>query len=55
MLRLIIGNLTISAIEDKFSKITGVKARAVVSQYPEVGQDIDKFSDIRMASYYLNG
>ncbi len=55
MLRLILGNLAINEVEEKFSQITGIKARAIVSLFPEVGQDVDKSSDLNIASHYLNG
>lgn len=55
MLRLILGSLTIGAVEERFSRVTGIKARAIVTLFPEVGQDVDKSSDLNMASYYLNG
>ncbi|HHY23968.1 MAG TPA: NTP transferase domain-containing protein [Clostridiaceae bacterium] len=55
MLRLVFGNLAISAVEERFSRVTGIKARAIVSLFPEVGQDVDKSSDLNMASHYLNG
>jgi len=54
MLHLILGNLEISAVEEKFSRMTGIKARAIVSLFPEVGQDVDKSSDLNTASHYLN-
>lgn len=53
MIRLIMGNLTIRAVEERIFRISGIKAKAVVSLYPEVGQDVDKYSDLNAASYYL--
>lgn len=55
MLCLILGNLAISTIEEKFSGMTGINAKAIITLFPEVGQDIDKSNDLNIASYYLNG
>ena len=53
MVRLVLGNLTIRAVEEKVLRISGIKAKAVVSPYPELGQDVDKYSDLSAASFYL--
>lgn len=55
MVQLMLGNLAISVIERRFSRITGIKARAVVTSFPEIGQDVDKTGDLNMASHYLAG
>lgn len=54
MIRLIIGRITISMVEKKFSEITGINAKAIVSLYPEIGQDVDKTGDVYAATGYLN-
>lgn len=53
MIRLITGTLTISAVERKVHRLLGIKAKAVISAYPEIGQDIDKYSDLSAALNYL--
>jgi GTP:adenosylcobinamide-phosphate guanylyltransferase len=54
MLQLIMGNLAIKRVEERFTRITGLKAKAVVSLFPEVGQDIDKSSDLVTTTQYLS-
>jgi hypothetical protein len=50
---LLIGKLTIERIEKKFSEILNIKAKAVLSRYAEIGNDIDKPSDVLYAEAYL--
>lgn len=54
VIRLLIGNININMIEKKFSEITGINAKAIVSLYPEIGQDVDKTQDVYAAASYLN-
>jgi len=54
MIRLIIGRITINMVERKFTEITGINAKAIVSLYPEIGQDVDKTGDVYAAAGYLN-
>lgn len=54
LVRLLTGTLTISTAEKKFSKITRIKARAVISEYPEIGNDVDKPSDVIVATAHLS-
>ncbi|MDF2523240.1 MAG: molybdopterin-guanine dinucleotide biosynthesis protein MobA [Clostridiales bacterium] len=53
LFRLLIGKLTIDRIEKKFSEILNIKAKAVISTYAEIGNDIDKPSDVLYAEAYL--
>ncbi|MCX7922763.1 MAG: nucleotidyltransferase family protein [Clostridia bacterium] len=54
MLQLLMGTLSINKIEKKFSSIMNINAKAVISQYPEVGSDIDKVGDVVVAAAYLD-
>ncbi len=53
VLELLLGTLTIKKAEERFSKIMGLKARAIISQYAEIGNDVDKPGDIDTAANYL--
>lgn len=44
--RLFPGALRISMLEDAASRMLQAKVRAVVSDYPEIGEDVDKQSDL---------
>lgn len=46
VLRLVIGRATIADAQERFSRLLGMKVRAVVSSHPEVGVDIDHPSDV---------
>lgn len=45
--------LSIQRVEKRVSKVFKVKAKAIISTYPEIGQDVDKESDLHAAKYYL--
>ena len=45
--------LTIFYLEKSVSKMMSAKVKAIVSKYPEIGEDIDKASDIEAAKKYL--
>jgi len=48
LLLFFVGFLTISKVENRFSQILNIQARAIISDYPEIGNDVDKPSDIDM-------
>ncbi len=48
LLRYFFGLLTISLAEERVSKLVGVRGRAVISEYPEIGVDVDKVSDLEL-------
>ncbi|HOJ10869.1 MAG TPA: nucleotidyltransferase family protein [Clostridiales bacterium] len=54
MIKFLMGKVTIDMVEKKFSEITGISGRAVISLYPEIGQDVDKSCDVYAATGYLN-
>ncbi|ADQ04869.1 hypothetical protein Calow_1311 [Caldicellulosiruptor owensensis OL] len=45
--------LSIQKVEKRVSKVFKVKAKAIISTYPELGQDVDKDSDLMVAKFYL--
>lgn len=53
LIRLALGVLTINAVQRKCEKLLGIKAAVVISEYPEVGNDVDKISDIQFVEKYL--
>ena len=53
LIRLALGILTINAVKKKLKKLIGVNAAAVISPYPEIGNDVDKASDIEFVEKYL--
>ena len=46
LIRLALGILTIEAVQKKCEKLLGIKGAVVISNYPEVGNDVDKVSDV---------
>ncbi len=53
LLRLALGILTINMVQKKCEKLLGIKGAVVISEYPEVGNDVDKISDIQFVEKYL--
>lgn len=53
LVRLALGILTINSVKKKLKKLLGVNAAAVISPYPEIGNDVDKVSDIEFVEKYL--
>ena len=53
VLRLLSGNLSIAEVEERMSALLGIKLAAIISPYPEVGNDVDKESDLMLAREYM--
>lgn len=53
LIRLALGILTINAVKKKLKRLLGINAAAVISPYPEIGNDVDKVSDIEFVEKYL--
>lgn len=53
LIKLALGVLTISAIKKKCDKLLSINAEVVISPYPEIGNDVDKISDIEFVEKYL--
>ncbi|HET6276783.1 MAG TPA: nucleotidyltransferase family protein [Candidatus Cybelea sp.] len=47
--RFAVGRLTIAAAEARATRILGAPVRALVSQYPETGVNVDRVSDVELA------
>lgn len=45
--------LTITEAERRFSEIMGMTGKAIVTNYAEIGMDIDKPADLQLAKQYL--
>lgn len=53
LLKLLIGQLTIAELENTVSKILGVPAKALVTEFAEIGFDVDKFDDLALVRQKL--
>ncbi len=53
LLKLVLGLLSIKAAEKKCGRLLGIKGAAIISQYPEIGNDVDKISDVEYVEKYL--
>jgi len=53
LVRLLIGMLSIPKVEARFSQLLDIEAAAIVSPYPEIGNDVDKPSDVEMVNRYF--
>lgn len=53
ILKFVLGLLTISELEERVYKITGFTAAALIFDYPEIGFDVDKPSDLNLIEKYL--
>ncbi len=53
LIKLALGILTIDAIKKKCNKLLNINAAVVISPYPEIGNDVDKISDIEFVKKYL--
>lgn len=54
LIRLALGKLPISKVEDKIQKMFDVRGSAILTDYPEIGNDVDKPSDIEFVNKYLD-
>ena len=50
---LMMGRLTIPELEERVSGLLNIKASAVIVSYPEIGNDVDKPSDLEMVMQYF--
>lgn len=49
------GSLSINIAEKRFFKVVGIRGKGIISPYAEVGVDVDKPEDLRLAQQYLTG
>jgi hypothetical protein len=54
LIRLLMGNLPISRVEDKIQKMFNVRGNAILTDFPEIGNDVDKPSDIEFVNKHMN-
>lgn len=54
LIRLLLGRLPISKVEDKIQKMFDIRGSAILTDYPEIGNDVDKPSDIEFVNKYLD-
>lgn len=47
--RLLLKRLTLPELEDRFSALFGLRAKAVITPHPEIGTDVDKPEDLGLA------
>lgn len=52
-MKFLLGRLTIPKVEERVSNMLGIDAKAIISDYPEIGNDVDKLSDVEMAENYI--
>ncbi|HRW13034.1 MAG TPA: nucleotidyltransferase family protein [Syntrophomonas sp.] len=48
-LRYLFGRLSIAMVEKRFYKMLGIKGKCIISPYAEIGVDVDKPSDLKLA------
>ncbi|ADL06842.1 nucleotidyltransferase family protein [Thermosediminibacter oceani] len=53
VLKFLLGKLSIPELEKRVYDIFGIKARAVISDFPEIGNDVDKKSDLELVREVL--
>lgn len=53
LLRLALGILTINAIQRKCEVLLGIRGAAIISPYPEIGNDVDRLSDLEFIEKYI--
>jgi len=53
LIGLLLGNLTLSEVEQRFCNLLNIKAAALIVDYPEIGNDVDKPADVEMVMEYF--
>ncbi|SCG81773.1 hypothetical protein DW1_0152 [Proteiniborus sp. DW1] len=53
LIKLAIGKLTIDEIENRASRLLNIRAKAIISDYAEIGNDIDKPEHIKLIEKYM--
>ncbi len=54
VLKFLVNRLSIPELEKKVSELMGIKGKAVITTFPEIGIDVDKPSDYSIVSAYLD-
>jgi GTP:adenosylcobinamide-phosphate guanylyltransferase len=55
LIKFVLGMLNISNIEKRVGEITGMKCVGIITPYPEIGIDVDKDSDLILATQAIAG
>ncbi|MBI4733681.1 MAG: nucleotidyltransferase family protein [Rubrobacteridae bacterium] len=55
LIKFVLGMLSIRDIEERVGEITSMKCTGIVTPYPEIGIDVDKDSDLRLATQAIAG
>jgi hypothetical protein len=53
ILKFLLKRLSLSEVELQFSKLLSIKGKAIVLDYPEIGIDVDKPSDLELVRKIL--
>ncbi|MDF2671886.1 MAG: molybdopterin-guanine dinucleotide biosynthesis protein [Clostridiales bacterium] len=53
LIRLALGNLSISKVEDKIQRMFDIHGEAILTNYPEIGNDVDKPSDVEFVNKHM--
>lgn len=53
LIKLLIGRLTIDNAEKRVARLLKLTPKAIISNYPEIGNDVDKPEDLEMVEKYL--
>ncbi|KRQ87778.1 Bifunctional protein GlmU [Caloramator mitchellensis] len=53
LIRLALGMLSLESVEKKICDMFDVKGKAILTKYPEIGNDVDKIEDIEFVNRYL--
>lgn len=54
LIKLSLGMLSIVSVEKRAKKLFGINARAIISRYPEIGNDVDKLDDVEFVNKYIS-
>lgn len=54
ILKAVFRRLSISAAEERFSQIMHTPSKAIITEYSEIGMDVDKPADLKLIEQYLS-
>jgi GTP:adenosylcobinamide-phosphate guanylyltransferase len=54
VLRLIVGGVSVSELEERASKLTGLVCRGLLCPYPEIAVNVDRIEDLRAVEKIIN-
>ena len=54
IVKFLLGTLTIKELQERVAELFDIKARAIISPYPEIATDVDKDSDLELAARVLS-